>query len=651
MVCWEVLDAGCDEETRQAADIGSLTSLYEVVKLSYLKSQDKLSTLPQLTGSSAWGRVAVVVGPSLFVFGDGCSDLLMQLEVDAPIDIVVWLSQGDFFILGDQGGGIYFGHVPSGRILITKNLPMDMNDGKFFIGGNSNLNADGIANITLITSLAHVVRIDNINVEGLNEDLAAANMENLKQHQNDIQLTVSNINVTTKVIWRIFLEEWQPWFGGGGGGGGGGSPLTTELGHVGPCRKIIPMYNGRYVLVLTNEGKLSVLCGMTGLILREEITGDKNENNMEECKYEVLDVTLIAGDQELGNHMLLLLLKDIEDNTHKFKIISIPGFESIYELPVPSSTHQLNLGEGAESIVFLESEVDMNDDTCSIKVKSIVDGVPEARLAKLLRKHKFIEGEEFCARFNLPVEDVHKARARFLAHMVNPWNAISNNTTAMDACGDSGPVEELLLTLDNITDSQFVTSLCIEAPLPDISTTKRILNYAKERLANTTQSSEGDQLSDLMQRVSESVYRLRTFVTIFPISDIQHWLAFSNTEMLEEFIEHLTRGNLEVASTVWHRHQYEFRSKVDQSTIEEILDAVPHTMPSDTLCSWLRKGVLADLVMLCPAAMEVIAHWAHARVTSLEISESATWPDNGLKLANTVIEILDNVAQNFQAGK
>lgn len=411
----------------------------------------------------------------------------------------------------------------------------------------------------------------------------------------------------------------------------------------------MPMYSGRYILVLTHDGKLSVMCGMTGIILREGITGNKKEEELEECLSQVLDVTLIAGDQEVGNHMLLLLLKDHKDNTHKLKILSIPGFECIYELAVSSATHFLDLGEGAESIVFLEPEVDA-DVPCSIKVKSIVDGVPEARLAKLLRKHKFEEGEEFCERFGLPIEDVHKARARFFAHLVNPWNTFSNNTTAMDACGENSPVEELLLSLGKITDSQFVTSLCIEAPLPDISTTKRILNYAKERLANTSQSSEGDQLSELMQRVSESVYRLRTFATIFPISDIQHWLAFSNTDMLEEFIEHLTRGNLEVASTVWHRHQYEFRSKVDQSTIEEILDAVPHTLPSETLCSWLRKGVLADFVMLCPAAIEVIAHWAHARVTNLEISESSAWPDNGLKMANTVIEILDNVTQNFQAG-
>lgn len=45
--------------------------------------------------------------------------------------------------------------------------------------------------------------------------------------------------------------------------------------------------------------------------------------------------------------------------------------------------------------------------------------------------------------------------------------------------------EVLLQSLEKIKDAEFVTSLCISAQLPDITTTKKILNYAKERLART----------------------------------------------------------------------------------------------------------------------------------------------------------------------
>lgn len=55
------------------------------------------------------------------------------------------------------------------------------------------------------------------------------------------------------------------------------------------------------------------------------------------------------------------------------------------------------------------------------------------------------------------------------------------------------------------------------------------------------QSEEGDKMSELMQRVCETLYCLRTFEMVFPSSDIQHWLTFSHTDMLEECLEHLNQ--------------------------------------------------------------------------------------------------------------
>lgn len=46
MVLWEVLDAECDEETRQAKDLGCLTSLYEVVKLTYFHPSEQVHPNP-----------------------------------------------------------------------------------------------------------------------------------------------------------------------------------------------------------------------------------------------------------------------------------------------------------------------------------------------------------------------------------------------------------------------------------------------------------------------------------------------------------------------------------------------------------------------------------------------------------------------------
>ena len=50
---WEVLDLGCDDETRQAATSAmSFTSLYEVVKLAYLQPTAHYSTTKHVSLTS-----------------------------------------------------------------------------------------------------------------------------------------------------------------------------------------------------------------------------------------------------------------------------------------------------------------------------------------------------------------------------------------------------------------------------------------------------------------------------------------------------------------------------------------------------------------------------------------------------------------------
>lgn len=48
-------------------------------------------------------------------------------------------------------------------------------------------------------------------------------------------------------------------------------------------------------------------------------------------------------------------------------------------------------------------------------------------------------------------------------------------------------MDELLATLEKIQDASFVTTICVDAPMTNLATTKRILSYAKERLARATQ--------------------------------------------------------------------------------------------------------------------------------------------------------------------
>nr|XP_045608733.1 kinetochore-associated protein 1-like [Procambarus clarkii] len=649
MVKWEVLDAECDEETRQAGDLGSLTSLYEVVKLAYLQPDCPVDGLPQLCASTAWGYVAVAIDCTIFVFGEGCSSLIMQLVLEAPIDLVLWIPQGEFLFLGDRAGGIHCVHVKSQTVVITKLLSLTVTNTKLFVGGGCRQSEDGLVSVSLVTSRGHVVRMENFDSEALSDGLRLGDQDNLRSLEAQMMISVDSMNLGDVEVLTAGYSSNNPWIWCGDTVGTvqwnpSSLPLpsqscTWQLVHKPGCLRVIPVCDSRYVVTLDMAGKLAVLCGVTGVTVWEA----------DSDVIPVLDIAYLQGDEQ--NTQFLLLLKNPNSDGCLLRIVSFPEFLTVYELGVNKCTQLVFIGEGAESIMFLEPDVDAASLlTSSLKLKSIVDGVPEARLAKLLMKRKFKAAEEFCDRFGLNIEEVHKARARFLCDLMNPWNISAVNNTLSEVEGSGSLIEELLLTLDKINDSEFVTTLCIEAPLPDLIITKKILNYAKERLANSTQSEEGDQLSSLMQRVSESTYRLITFQTIFPSSDIQHWLAFSHTDMLEEFVEHLRRGNLDVASTVWHRHQYEFSQHVDQACVSQILVAFPHNVPSSVLLKWLPRNVLGDLVKLCPSSMEIIASWADSRVKSLEVVEKAAWPSNGLTLANTIISVLENVAADFHAG-
>lgn len=74
------------------------------------------------------------------------------------------------------------------------------------------------------------------------------------------------------------------------------------------------------------------------------------------------------------------------------------------------------------------------------------------------------------------------------------------------------------------------------------------------------------------------------------------------------------QGNLEVTSTLWHRHQYKFSQRVDDECVAQVLAAIPHNISSKALCHWLPNNILADLVKFCRSSLDLIALWADERV-------------------------------------
>ncbi|XP_076037805.1 kinetochore-associated protein 1-like [Oratosquilla oratoria] len=647
MVVWEVLDANSDDETRQATDAGALTSLYEVVKLAYLEPKQPYRS-PLICANGAWGHVAVAIDKWLFVFGEGCSTLHMQLELSCVVDVLIWMPEAAFLVAATRSGEFHCIHIGSKRILLTKELVDKNDDSPTFVSGQCT-QWEGVVSIILVATGGQVIQLNNIDPEGICESIKCCNLEQLKILEAQIEFDVAFIDLEgakikaaecildgpkQRMVWVVDSQDrLMKWCSSGQWTE---HSVQNMLSPSLDIKKVITLFSGRYIVMLSGKGKLTIVSGITGLDLW---TSSKDSP--------ILDFEALPGEETMAQ---ILILVDKSEGGQELQIFDLHEMKVAYQLQVSPETHLVRLLEGMESILLLEPELDIQGCICNMKLKAIVDGLPENRLTKLLNKKKFQEAMEFCKQFGLEVEDVYKAQALYVCDLINPWRMTSGNVTSIDVqFKEEEPIEELLKILSQIKDVEFVTRLCVEAPLPDIPTTKRILNYAKERLGSADLSVEGQGFNNLLQILSENLYRLRTFEILFPSSEIQHWLIFAQRDMLEEFMEYISQGHLNLASTVWHRHQYEFNSRVTESCVASILNAIP-LVKASVLCSWLPHNVLADLVKFCPDAIETIAQWADERVKILEVREKSGWPSNGLQLANTVIKELESVAADFQSG-
>lgn len=76
--------------------------------------------LSLISASAAWGRVAVALEKTLFVLGESCSSLLLQLVLEETVSLVLWVPQGEFLVVGDVVGKLHFLHVASCRLLFSR---------------------------------------------------------------------------------------------------------------------------------------------------------------------------------------------------------------------------------------------------------------------------------------------------------------------------------------------------------------------------------------------------------------------------------------------------------------------------------------------------------------------------------------------------
>uniref|UniRef100_A0A8C5RXK1 Kinetochore associated 1 n=1 Tax=Laticauda laticaudata TaxID=8630 RepID=A0A8C5RXK1_LATLA len=250
-------------------------------------------------------------------------------------------------------------------------------------------------------------------------------------------------------------------------------------------------------------------------------------------------------------------------------------------------------------------------------VKGLVKGIFLLRLSRLLHKHKFAEAESFALQFGLEIELVYKVKANTILERL------------ASGCEDQSSWLKLVLqakeTLNKIKDNSFVVRYCIHTPWPTYETTQEMLNYARMTVG----------FSAFLQ-VLKTQAKLTTFYGAFGPEKYSGttWLEFlSNKNIVSYILSQLKGGSLSSAQYLWLRHQAELESSFSQEMLDDLLESVPGMLPLQGLALWLKQVVLPFVRRVLPHGQKRVAKWLEERVRSLELTDKANWPENGLELA------------------
>ena len=564
---------------------------------------------------------------------------------------LLWVCSSEFLIVGVRSGKLHFIDTKLRKILMSYQVPTHCTetDDRVFFGSACHPVSEGYTTLWFLTSSGLLLGLGNLNIDLLQESIKIGSAEGLKKVKTDLTLEQVSLKVPSRISSCGFAlgvhksDVWL-WFATINGDLLQYSPSDCGV-SVGSCTedlcstfdeghftKIIPICSGNILLGLSSTGRLCTVCPFTHhVIFYDDLSP-------------VVDVVLLPwSDNGTSNDykvQLLMLQKGKAKDSWELRIVSIPDLECEYEVDVMCNSQIMPLGEGSEALVFLEPDFEKD---FGIKMKSIIDGQPEARLKKLICKLKFDDALTFATHFNLDVELVHKGKARHLANLMNPFRSTTNMTTSIVESSGEEIMTDLLESLDKISDLEFIAVICTDSTFSNVDTISNLLTYAKKRLSDGSKDIEGDNLQNLSQRVASDLYKLKTLTILYPKEEIsiEQWISFSTTDLLKLFKQCLANGELSMSNGIWQRHQHEFQVLIDCQCVESILSLVPLNLSSSELLHWIPHN-LSDYLRLCPEANDVIAKWTLQRIKRLEFTEKGNWPANGMKVADTVLSVLES---------
>ncbi|XP_051156783.1 kinetochore-associated protein 1 isoform X2 [Leptopilina boulardi] len=645
MALWTTVYAGFDADD-ETANFGTRAfaetngSIYESFTLAEIQPDREVIDNPNVIATIQHSKVCVALDKSITIFNDeSCKVITISSSFDSLITSYTLSKDGYFLFIALASGFLHCLHLPSkGKLVFSKNIFEIQNQEnkilKIFTEYKETLDIIVVSENGSIfrisgfrDEIVHKCLIEN-NEQAVCEAIQSIKCQNVfsgftKNKVSQVSVDTLNNNDTSVLMVGRKTLMWP-------------SECYSLLEDL-PFQYIDAKFlkNQRVLLGLQSDKSLSVVCPWT-LLAKKVYDGPVTD--------------FLIQQDHINDHLHLIILREPLNGaeTTSLEYVSYPDFQTKFQISVPSSTYLVECnGSLTENIIYMESITNLSKNIKSVRVKALVESMPELRLGRLLKRGKFKEAECFADNYNLNKESIYCAKAAFFVNQSSPW--ARGNTEQID-------LDEFIETLNNISDVKFVSNCCNNVLMSNYSQMKKLLLYARQRILQCIQeSSDNKELSNLLSVVSNTLHKLETFEIIRKINEnsneseeemVNEWLRFSQSDLIKECIRYLAHNNLEAASLIWVQHCLNLVKDLTLKEVSLLLESISEKTPICELWPWLKHFV-PSLLSVQPNFLSAIVSWSCRKTNQLEKLHRNLWPQIGLDFVNEFIQVL-NIEKTHQ---
>ncbi len=239
-------------------------------------------------------------------------------------------------------------------------------------------------------------------------------------------------------------------------------------------------------------------------------TGNDSKTTTESGK--VTDLTVLE-DEGSDQVQLMLITRDTTSANLYLEIRHLTGFHRVFRVAISPFSYLMKAALSQEIPMLLEGESSGGAALTKLRLRGIAEGVPEVRLARMLRRQRFAEAEAFANTFNLDKEELYQARSSWLLSKLSVWHQEQDE----DDVNKMAAVEkeeqlfaELTATLGQVKNLAYVVECCCLASLSSLAMTRQLLLFARRQLNSSCGGGEVSQRQLLV--LGATLHRLETFI-------------------------------------------------------------------------------------------------------------------------------------------